>query len=161
MVYLKLLNNYKANNSVENFLEDLVNTTQNSKFDANEFDTRSCMEFRVMDDNKMSKKEEETFMKNLRSSQKCRPSPFILILFWFYPDSVLILFWFYLDSFWFYPDFIPILFWFHSNFILISSPFYSDFILFFFVFYPDFIPILFFFIPVLSWFYPYFIPILF
>ena len=42
MVHLK---NYKASNSVENFLEDLVNMTHNSKFEANEFDTRSCYEY--------------------------------------------------------------------------------------------------------------------
>ena len=41
--------------------------------------------------NKISKKEGVTFMKNIRSSQKCRPSPFILSLSQFYPDSVLIL----------------------------------------------------------------------
>ena len=91
MVYITLLKNYNASNSVENFLEDLINMTYNSKFDANEFDTKSCSEFKLMHDHKMSKKEEETFMKNLRSSQKCRPSPYILILPPFYPDSVLIL----------------------------------------------------------------------
>ena len=90
MVYLKLLKNYNASNSVENFLEDLVTMTHNSKFDANEFDTRSCSEFKLMHDNKMSKKEEVAFMKNLRSSQKCRPSPFIMVLSQFYPNSVLI-----------------------------------------------------------------------
>ena len=50
MVHLK---NYKASNSVENFLEDLVNMTHNSKFEANEFDTRSCYEFKLMHNNKI------------------------------------------------------------------------------------------------------------
>ena len=50
MVYLK---NDKTSNSVENFLEDLVNMTHNSKFEANEFDTRSCNDFKLMHNNKI------------------------------------------------------------------------------------------------------------